>query len=73
MDRAGAQELVMPSMIPSEYYEKCGRVEAFGASMFNFKDRYGKPHVLGPTHEELFTIADEDSRQRENYIKNLIE
>ena len=47
----------MPSMIPSEYYEKCGRVEAFGASMFNFKDRYGKPHVLGPTHEELFTYA----------------
>lgn len=57
MDNASAQELVMPSMIPSEYYEKCGRVEAFGASMFNFKDRYGKPHVLGPTHEELFTIA----------------
>ena len=57
MDRAGAQELVMPSMIPSEYYERCGRVEAFGASMFNFKDRYGKPHVLGATHEELFTIA----------------
>ena len=57
MDNAGAQELLMPSMIPSEYYEKCGRVEAFGASMFNLKDRYGKPHVLGPTHEELFTIA----------------
>ena len=57
MDNAGAQELLMPSMIPSEYYEKCGRVEAFGASMFNFKDRYNKPHVLGPTHEELFTIA----------------
>ena len=57
MDRAGAQELLMPSLIPSEYYEKCGRVEAFGASMFNLKDRYGKTHVLGPTHEELFTIA----------------
>ena len=57
MDRAGAQELLMPSLIPSEYYEKCGRVEAFGASMFNLKDRYNKPHVLGPTHEELFTIA----------------
>ena len=57
MDRAGAQELLMPSLIPSEYYEKCGRVEAFGASMFNLKDRYGKPHVLGPTHEELFTLA----------------
>lgn len=57
MDNAGAQELLMPSLIPSEYYEKCGRVEAFGASMFNLKDRYNKPHVLGPTHEELFTIA----------------
>ncbi len=57
MDNAGAQELLMPSLIPSEVYEKCGRVEAFGQSMFNLKDRYNKPHVLGPTHEELFTIA----------------
>ena len=57
MDNAGAQELLMPSLIPSEYYERCGRVKAFGASMFNLKDRYDRPHVLGPTHEELFTIA----------------
>ena len=57
MDKAGAQELLMPSLIPSEYYEKCGRVEAFGPDMLNLKDRYGKPLVLGPTHEELFTIA----------------
>lgn len=57
MDNAGAQELLMPSLIPSEYYEKCGRVEAFGDDMFNLKDRYNKAHVLGPTHEELFTIA----------------
>ena len=57
MDNAGAQELLMPSLIPSEYYETCGRVEAFGKDMFNLKDRYNKPFVLGPTHEELFTIA----------------
>lgn len=57
MNKAGAQELLMPSLIPSEYYEKCGRVEAFGDDMFNLKDRYNKAHVLGPTHEELFTIA----------------
>ena len=57
MDKAGAQELLMPSLIPSEYYEKCGRVEAFGADMFNLHDRYNKDLVLGPTHEELFTIA----------------
>ena len=57
MDNAGAQELLMPSLIPSDYYEACGRVEAFGKDMFNLKDRYDKPFVLGPTHEELFTIA----------------
>lgn len=57
MDNAGAQELLMPSLIPSEYYEKCGRVAIFGDDMFNLKDRYNKAHVLGPTHEELFTIA----------------
>ena len=57
MDNAGAQELLMPSLIPSDYYEACGRVEAFGKDMFNLKDRYDKPFVLGPTHEELFTVA----------------
>ena len=57
MDRAGAEELLMPSLIPSEYYEKCGRVEAFGDDMFNLHDRDNKSLVLGPTHEELFTIA----------------
>lgn len=57
MDNAGAQELLMPSLIPRDYYELCGRVEAFGKDMFNLNDRYDKPFVLGPTHEELFTIA----------------
>lgn len=57
MDRAGAQELLMPSLIPTEIYETCGRVETFGNSMFHLKDRANKPMVLGPTHEELFTIA----------------
>ena len=57
MDRAGAQELLMPSLIPAEVYETCGRVEAFGPDMFNLKDRKGAHMVLGPTHEELFTIA----------------
>jgi prolyl-tRNA synthetase len=57
MDKAGAQELLMPSMIPKDVYETCGRVEAFGKDMFHFKDRFDKPYVLGPTHEELFAIA----------------
>lgn len=57
MDKTGAQEVLMPSMIPEEIYDTCGRNEAMGSSMFHLKDRYNKPYVLGPTHEELFTIA----------------
>lgn len=57
MDAAGAQELRMPAMIPEEIYEKSGRREAFGSNMFALKDRYQKNYVLGPTHEELFTMA----------------
>ena len=57
MDNAGAVEVLMPSLIPSEYYEKCGRVEAFGDSMFNLRDRRNTHLVLGPTHEELFAVA----------------
>ena len=57
IDKTGAQELLMPSLIPSEVYESCGRIEAFGSSMFHLKDRANHEMVLGPTHEELFTIA----------------
>ena len=57
MDKAGAQELLMPSLIPAEVYDACGRVEAFGPDMFNLYDRKNAHMVLGPTHEELFTIA----------------
>lgn len=57
MDAAGAQELLMPALIPEEIYEKSGRREAFGSNMFALKDRYQKNYVLGPTHEELFTMA----------------
>lgn len=57
MDASGAQELLMPSLIPSEVYESCGRLSSFGNSMFHLKDRANHEMVLGPTHEELFTIA----------------
>lgn len=57
MDNTGAQELLMPSLILEDVYEKSGRRAAFGSNMFALKDRYQKNYVLGPTHEELFTIA----------------
>ncbi len=57
MDAKDAQELLMPALIPEDVYVQSGRRDAFGSNMFSLKDRYGRPYVLGPTHEELFTIA----------------
>lgn len=57
MNKSGANELLMPSLIHREIYEKSGRAKAFGSSIFELKDRFDKPYVLGPTHEELFVIA----------------
>lgn len=58
MNNANAHELLMPSLIPEEYYIESGRRENFGSSMFTLKDRAKRNYCLGPTHEELFvTIA----------------
>ena len=57
MNETGAQELKMPALIASEYYENSGRMAGFGPSIFKLKDRTGKDMVLGPTHEELFAYA----------------
>ena len=57
MNRTGAQQLLMPALIPEETYIASGRREGFGNSMFSLTDRFGKPYVLGPTHEELFAVA----------------
>ncbi len=54
MDKAGSQELVMPSLLPESYYVDSGRRNVFGDDMFALKDRVGRDYVLGPTHEELF-------------------
>ena len=60
MNKAGAIELLMPSLLPLEVYEKCGRVDAFGDDMFKLKDRSGRDFCLGPTHEEMFTLVAKD-------------
>lgn len=57
MDNTGAQEVLMPALIPEEVYEQSGRRALIGSSMFSLKDRFDKPFVLGPTHEELFLMA----------------
>ena len=57
MNKTGCQELIMPCLIPEDVYVSSGRRDNFGSSMFALKNRFGKPMVLGPTHEELFAIA----------------
>ncbi len=57
MNAAGAQEVSMPALISEDVYVASGRRANFGSSMFSLKDRFGKPFVLGPTHEELFAMA----------------
>ena len=57
MNNAGASELLMPALIQADVYAKSNRLDAFGKDMFRLNDRFDKNYCLGPTHEELFTIA----------------
>lgn len=57
MNEAGANELLMPSLLPEDVYIASGRRENFGHDMFTLKDRFNRAYALGPTHEELFVEA----------------
>ena len=55
MDRAGAQELLMPIASPAELWQESGRWEDYGKELLRFKDRHERDFCLGPTHEEIIT------------------
>jgi prolyl-tRNA synthetase len=55
MNKAGAQEIIVPSMQPLELWDRTGRSADYGPTMFRFEDRHGRMNVLGPTAEEVFT------------------
>ncbi len=55
MERAGAQEILMPAVIPSELWKESGRWDAYGKELLRFKDRADREFCLGPTHEEVVT------------------
>jgi prolyl-tRNA synthetase len=55
MDKAGGQELNMPSLQPIELWEKSGRLASFDKTLFTVTDRKEHKLVLGPTHEEIIT------------------
>ncbi|MGE0728397.1 MAG: proline--tRNA ligase [Acidimicrobiia bacterium] len=57
MDAIGAQEVHFPALLPREPYEATGRWDEYGDTLFRLQDRRGVDHLLGPTHEELFTLT----------------
>ena len=56
MDGIGAQEVQFPALLPREFYEATGRWTEYGENLFRLKDRKGGDYLLGPTHEEMFTL-----------------
>ena len=61
MNRAGAQELLMPFVQPKELWEESGRWNAYGGELMRLKDRHGREMCLGPTHEEIITSVARDT------------
>ena len=55
MNRAGAQEIFMPSVQPGELWQESGRWDYYGRELLRFKDRHDRDYCLGPTHEEVVT------------------
>lgn len=56
MDRAGFQEVHFPALLPREPYELTNRWTEYGDNLFRLQDRKGGDYLLGPTHEEMFTL-----------------
>ena len=56
MDKAGFQEVHFPALLPKDPYEKSNRWEEYGPALFRLQDRKGSDYLLGPTHEEMFTL-----------------
>lgn len=55
MNRAGAQEVLMPAVQPAELWQESGRWEEYGPELLRLKDRHERDYCVGPTHEEVIT------------------
>jgi len=65
MNRAGAQEVLLPAVQPAEIWQKSGRWDYYGKELLRMADRHGRESCLGPTHEEV--ITDLVSREVQSY------
>lgn len=72
MDAAGAQEVLLPALLPSDYFKETGRWDLFGDTLLRLKDRKGAEYHLGPTHEEIITdLARREVQSYRDLPKNL--
>ena len=72
MDRAGAQEILMPAICPAELWQESGRWDQYGKELLRMKDRYERDFCFGPTHEEVVTdIARREIRSYRELPMNL--
>ena len=72
MNKAGAQELLMPFVQPEELWQQSGRWEVYGKELMRLKDRHDRSMCLGPTHEEVITsIAREGIKSYKQLPVNL--
>ncbi len=72
MDRAGAQQVLLPALLPADYFRESGRWDLFGPTLFRLQDRKGGDYHLGPTHEEIITdLARREIHSYRDLPKNL--
>ncbi len=72
LDRAGALEVLLPALLPSEYFKETGRWDLFGDTLLRLKDRKGGDYHLGPTHEEIITdLVRREGKSYRDLPKNL--
>jgi prolyl-tRNA synthetase len=72
LDEVGALELLLPVLLPAEYFQETGRWDSYGDVLLRLKDRKGTDYHLGPTHEEIITdLARREIKSYRDLPKNL--
>ncbi|MEO8181382.1 MAG: proline--tRNA ligase [Deltaproteobacteria bacterium] len=72
MNRSGAEQVLLPVLLPAEYFRESGRWDVFGPELFRLKDRKDADYHLGPTHEEIITdLARREIHSYRDLPKNL--
>lgn len=61
MENIDAAEMLVPAALPAELWQQTGRYETYGPNLFKFQDRHERDFILGPTHEETFTMIVRDA------------